>query len=150
MGIPLGMGVGSWGLQNLIFLLYHSSVFQYFLKQELNHIWVRFSYIITEKKKKRRRSISWALHHRFEVQGFTQALGQVCETNSYDGNTPHLKNLLCSFLHPGPDLVAKPPECVELENGVQPLHGLWVVELRHQHVRHSLRDFHRTQQEHGS
>ena len=67
----------------------------------------------------------------------------------YPRSIPHLKNLLCSLFHPGPDLIAKPPECVELKDGIQSLHGLWMVKLRRQHIGHSLRDFHRTQQEHG-
>lgn len=62
----------------------------------------------------------------------------------------YLKDLLCSFFHPWPDLISKPPECVKFENGIQSLHCLWVMKFGHQHVRNSLWHFHSTQQEHGS
>lgn len=62
----------------------------------------------------------------------------------------YLKDLLCSLLHPWPDLIPKPPERVKFENGIQSLHCLWVMKFGHQHVRNGLWHFHSTQQEHGS
>lgn len=63
---------------------------------------------------------------------------------------PHLKDLLGSFLHARPHLVAEAPQCVKLQDGVDALAGLLVMELRHHHFGHRVGDLYRAQKEHGS
>lgn len=62
----------------------------------------------------------------------------------------YLKDLLGSFLHARPHLVAETPQCVKLQDGVDALACLLVLELRHHHFGHRVGDLYRTQKEHGS
>lgn len=62
----------------------------------------------------------------------------------------YLKDLLGSFLHSRPHLVAETPQCVKLQDGVDALAGFQVLELCHHHFGHRVRDLYRAQKEHGS
>lgn len=61
----------------------------------------------------------------------------------------YFEDLLGSLLHARPHLVAKTPQSVELQNGVDALTGLLVLELRHHHLGHGVGDFDGTKEKHG-
>lgn len=62
---------------------------------------------------------------------------------------PYLEDLLGPLLHARPHLVAKSPQRVELQDGVDALAGLLVLELRHHHLAHCVGDLDGTEEEHG-
>lgn len=68
-----------------------------------------------------------------------------CRENRLSG---HLKNLLGSFLHARPHLVAEAPQRIELQDRVNSLACLLVVQLSHHHLCHSIRHLDGAQQEH--
>lgn len=141
--LPPSMAMKYSGCYWLDFLVLYSYIFQFAESNRIIYIWVKLTDIFRGKKN------SLAVHCKSVFHGFQEALGWWWWSNFHVQSTPHLKYLLCSLLHPWPDLIAKPPERVELEDGIQPLYSFCMVEFGHQHVWHSFRDLHRTQQEHG-